>query len=516
MSDSHHIHQIYLSQLQGLEQFRSQYQSAFATAALDRDDPELKRLTEAIAYCTAHTQQAALSSLRRHEQQLLIQTHPYMATALPAKTIIQAHPDAKMTMRYQIEAGTPFAIQNEDFKTAMFSTCNALALQPVQLSQLDCAPRGLTDQTLRLRFDAFTQMHEAPAELPFYLNVCNDFNATLALLTALQDEETRLEATFDNDTQRIPCTLVFRQPECQFGMHPIETVRNLLHFPYAYFCLALSIKQAPKHWHSFYLNIHLKQHRTLPALSKDCFRLFCTPAINLYQTQAKSIWCDGTRSQYTIVGDEPEVEIHSVRGVFQHLGDKKLPLLPSLLSQADNTYNLTKNDQQHWELDLNLPDAFAEPRTVSIHANGHNPAFSPWLWHKLTATPNKMELPGVTWSLNEARQVCALAHKNSALPPMYLLAISSNEVVTTKHLTELFYVFTTQLAREFDVITLGFRGVEATSDPAHFTMLISYEDASELTARLFIRIFEMGVNHWFGVQHIRLHLQQANPEGSKV
>ena len=506
MKDTTQIHRNYLAQLQGLEQFRQQYQSAFSTASLERDDPELKRLTEAIAYCTANAEHSAHEALHTHEQSLVEQIHPYMVSPLPAKTILQVNASAKMKESYFIEAGTTFDVQSQNPATAIFKTCMPLRILPLQYSNFEQAPQGMNRVALSLRFDAFVPMSQAPGEVPIYLNVYNDINSTLALYRMLKHPDVTTKLYFDGQEQAMPAQLVFRQPQFAEGMHPIETSRNRMHFPYAQFFVYLKLDKAPTHWRSFTVQINVKKSPNQQPLSQDCFRPFCTPMINLQQSAAQTIWCDGTQSQYPLIASDLDADlaVHSVLGVYQQLDEQKLPVLNAILGNADNTYTLSHSAKHRFSLGLRIKESFAKPRNVTVMARWHQPAFSQQLWQKLKVVPFQIDIPGADWQLSEARQPCSVLAEHGLLTPFELLSVRAYDVVTPHQLNQLFYLFSAELAQEFACIVEGFGGIKSTSMANVFVITMPLQQSDLAIGDLFVDYFQDMVNDWFAVDNIRI------------
>ncbi|MEJ1337886.1 MAG: type VI secretion system baseplate subunit TssF/IglH [Candidatus Sedimenticola sp. (ex Thyasira tokunagai)] len=512
MSDNALIHQQYLQQLQGLETFRQAYQEVFPTAALERDDPELKRLTEAIAYCTAHAQHSAHCALQSHHQTLVEHIHPYMVSPLVAKTIVQVIPDAKLQQSYELAPGCRFELNSEEQSSADFVTCMPLTILPLQYHQFELASQGSNRLKLTLGFNGFVTMEQQSPEIPIYLNVLNDLNATLALYNALIADDVVAELYFEGEQTPRSCQLGHKS--CQFRprMHPIETIRNALHFPYAQFFVYVRLLETPAKWRSFNLVLSIKSQQSLQNINQDCFRPFCTPMINLSQRNAQNIWCDGTKSQYPLLNEylTEDAAIHSVLGVYQQLNEQKTPLIPSVVHQGNNTFALLTGTKNRLQIDLSIADAFTNPRYVIIDALWYQPNFSRVLWQKLTVMPYDIDIPGVQWQLSEARQLCVVpSDAEGKLTLFELLAIRSNEVVSAALLTQLFHLFSATSAAEFAPVVDGFIGVNATSEQASFVFEVALANSNMAIGELFLAYFQAAANDWFAVDNIRLTLGQA-------
>ena len=528
MAEQTDIYPLYLEQLQGLQSFRQAYHGVYQTQALERDDPELKRLTEAIAYCTAHAQYQGERAMAARQRNLMAQIHPYMITPLPAKTILQVKPTEKLKAAFMLESGSVFQLQAESGEPAQFQTCRPLKVLPLRYTELETRPSGLRGLELRLNFTAMSLQTEAPGEIPVYLSVCNDFRHTLLLYQTLQKADVVTSAYFDQGDVAMPCEFKCHESEFIPGMHPVETCRQQLHFPYAQFFVTLDIAKAPEQWRTLTISFSLKQRDLLPTWQTEYFQPFCVPMINLYNAAAKRIQADGTQVNYPV--SPPSLEsswaLHSIQGVYQQRGKQRTPLLPSVIQAAleqatqSHTFSLSYDEQQV-TLDLNLPQAFKSPCSIDVDACWHQPDFSQHFWQKVQVTPFTIDMPGVNWQLAEPRQIHQLAanqEKNQSSALNGLLAVRANEVIEPKHLNALLTYLSAEWSSEFDVIAEGFMGVERKDGTGgierkdecnHFALQLRIPNTALPVANLFLHYFQHMVNAWFAPQSVQLSLKQV-------
>ena len=497
------IYQLYLTQMQGLSSFRKEYQSVYSTASLDQDDPELKRLTEAIAYCSAHAQAIGQRTIETYHQRLVTQIHPYVVSPLPAKTLLALNTQ-NVKETFNIEKGSTFQLETEEGHNALFKTCSPMQILPIQYQALTKENSDHNHVVLTLHFEASETMTQAPDEFEIYINADNDFNRTLSLYNAIKNTAFVPEVIFDGELQPRACELDFRDPEYPYGMHPIEACRNMLHFPYAQFFLYIKLTDAPETWRSFKLQFKLNKTAHRYPIHKDSFRPFCTPIINLREEHAKGIWADGLCSRYSI--DPPDLgqnlALHSVTGVYQQLDNNTVPMIPTVMKAGINTFSVTEVEGENPCVELNIPEAFQTPRNISIDACWHQPAFSQWLWQKVEVIPFEIDIPGAKWTITEARQLYAptlLSNQTSpnTLSMFDVLAIYGNHHISGLQLNQLFYVFCEQWAKEFQCIKDEFMGFYATENQHVFEIRLSLADQVKPIADLWLKYFQNMVNIWF-------------------
>ena len=510
MEQSAQRYQIYLEQMQALEQFREEYQTVYSTAALERDDPELARLTEAIAYFSAYTQEVGQQQIKQLHKHLVEQIHPYVCSPLPAKTILQLVPE-KLNEIVHITKGSTFQLEAEEGKTALFKSCALVRLLPIQLCSIDTEDVFPDRINLKLNFEAFVEMNQAPGELPIYLNVLNDFSQTLNWYNAIMLSAHSVTVSFDNDKHRQTesCELTFSEPDMPLGMHPIEQYRNLLHFPYLQFFLHFNITKSPESWRSFSLHLNIEKPFVGGKLFKSFFRLFCTPLINLREESGKDIWADGKVSKYYIYPPELEedLELHSLKGLFQRGGNQKQPLIPSVIQGGQNTYAFTNSEPEGPSIDLNIPDAFETPRAISVEGYWHQPDFSASLWQKIKVSPFEIDIPGVEWLINKERTGCLPSlFEPGRLSLLEMLSIHSGYEISSTYLTHLFYLFSSQWAKEFRFICSGFTGFYDTGTHNKYDFGLRFLEEDNEPVLLFITYFQQIVNVWFDVSDFKLNL----------
>ena len=515
MQHSNDVYQIYLEQMQALNIFRKDYQSVYSTPSLDQNDPELKRLTEAIAYCCAHAQSTGQQTIKSYHQSLVAQIHPYIVTPLPAKTMLKLSPQ-NVKERFNIEKGSAFVLEAEEGGNALFKTCMAMQVLPMHYHSFSNHQEGHNQAVLTLTFNAFETMTQLQGEFSLYLNADNDFKRTLALYNALKNSDLAPQVYFDDELVPKQCELDFREPELPHGMHPIEGCRNILHFPYGQFFLYIKLIEQPKTWQSFTLKLKIKKSDYSNTLYKDCFEPFCVPIINLREEYAKGIWVDGLLSRYSI--DAPDLgqdlALHSITGVYQKHDDCIEPMIPSVIKSGSNTFSfsysgLSSEAGQGTTIELNIPEAFEQPRNISVDACWHQPNFSQCFWQNIKVTPFDIDIPGVNWGITEARQgyksrLLGNDNSNNSLPMFDVLAINGHYHVSSSQLNQLFYLFCDEWAQEFHCIKEGFMGFNATTHLNEFEIVLKISADEMPIAMLWNRYFQIIVNAWFETQDCQL------------
>src|SRR5262245_2099946 len=88
-NDRNAMYERFLDQLHALEEFRQVHHEVHPTAPIDRDDPAVRRIIEALAFFTARTQTAARNNLRASLDRLLAGYFDFLLSPMPAMATVQ-------------------------------------------------------------------------------------------------------------------------------------------------------------------------------------------------------------------------------------------------------------------------------------------------------------------------------------------------------------------------------------------------------------------------------------------
>ncbi|HTV23317.1 MAG TPA: type VI secretion system baseplate subunit TssF [Polyangiaceae bacterium] len=78
----------FLTEVQALDDFRSEYQRRYDFEGLGRDDQDVRRLMEAMAFYTARTRGGVQRALHRYKLQALEQLFPHLLSPMPAMALL--------------------------------------------------------------------------------------------------------------------------------------------------------------------------------------------------------------------------------------------------------------------------------------------------------------------------------------------------------------------------------------------------------------------------------------------
>jgi len=411
MDDS--LYKVFLEQMHELENFRMSYAAMHQTTPLDREDPDVRRLTEAMAYFAARTHVAGFRNIIGFRRRIFQQFFPYLLTPLPAMGIIRPKITGQFGEPVLLPRGSEITVSSETQGTALFRTLHEVRILPIALTDLKMVLLPNKGFRVLLSLRANYARSDDVGRLYFHINHLNDFQASLRILHALREHLRKVSVVFDEtvteETRGTPCEVSFGAPpdaEDDHLPHPLQKERFFFHFPQQELFLAVHLPPSPRNWNRFTICLDLdsKWPRSL-MLNEDVFQLFAIPVINLNRAMAQPVICDGTRERYAIRHPEPEyrMELHSVLGVYRIEDSGMTPVRAGILSGGSGSYEIEESTdgsgkKRHW-LSLHFPEAFEQPKTIAIDAFWLQPWFSEALRERLRADTFSRNIVGLEWEL---------------------------------------------------------------------------------------------------------------------
>ena len=311
------------------------------------EDPHVGRLIEAFAFLNARTRLKLDDDFPELTESMLGILHPHVLTAFPSMAIAEFRPPAAFAGEVIVPVGTELATEPVQGEPVRYRTTYPVHLWPIALTKVEMgglplsAPRNrqAPDAVGALRLALGCTEREATFgqlgldTLRFHIHA----DARVAhILYELIVGGTISVALADNAVDERPVILGadavrrvgFADHEVSVPLAPAaEPAHAILAeyfaFPekFLFFDIAgLSAKTLRDGGQSF--DIFLYFDRFDPALerlaTKDRFRLFCAPAINLFEQRAEPIRLNPGQFEHRIVPDarrEAAIEVYSVNAV---------------------------------------------------------------------------------------------------------------------------------------------------------------------------------------------------------
>lgn len=401
----------FLDEMSGLKDlWRLREERRNAPGALDAEDPDVRRLLEALAWFSARTRQAALRNLGSVWQRLSSSYFSTLAAPLPAAGMVRAVVTERL-VEQRLLPGDALVRLSAASGQGTFRTLRGVRILPIHLerTQVLLPERGFR---LALHFRARFPRKEPVSALGLHVRWLDDYLSSLEVLHQLRRHLRRVsvvyDAAVDEATEGSPCGFSFGQapvPELEAGRdaaHPFERLRSFFHFPEQELFLNVEVAPHQTDWSRFCLCLDLDQGwKGSRRVNPDIFQLFAVPVVNLRREMAQPITSDGTRSCHPIVPVQGGrgTELHSVLGVYQETQQGLSPLRCGVLGLGEG-YEVEELDEAggtRHQLRVHMPEALTAPRTLTVEALWHEPGFTRLADGRLSVSLPDRESPDLRW-----------------------------------------------------------------------------------------------------------------------
>ena len=399
----------YLEQMQALENFRMSYAAAHPEVPMDRDDPDVKRLVEAMAFFSARTHRAGLRNIDGAQLRMFRQCFPYLLSPLPAMTMLKAVTSGSFAETVTVPAGCEFQLTPVGGDPAIFQTTSDLTLRPLTLDRATMPLTPGSGYRLHLEFSAPHRRSEAVGDLRLHINHLNNYKASLQVFHTLRRHLRRASVLYDRTAGEegtgAPAEITWGLPEPEEEWrNPLLKERFYFHFPRQELFLDLHCPPPAGGWQRFTVTFELDSGwpENL-VLSRELFHLHTVPAMNLKRAMAQPILYDGTREEHPVRYPDAagRFEPQFVSGVFRVEEEGMVPMRPGILSGVGGSYELRQQSApgggtEHRIL-LNFPAAVERSRTIAVEAYWFQRRFSRAVGQRLSIVPYSREFFGVSW-----------------------------------------------------------------------------------------------------------------------
>ncbi|HZS39322.1 MAG TPA: type VI secretion system baseplate subunit TssF [Polyangia bacterium] len=441
MTERDVMYQRFLDQLHALEEFRRVHAELNPAAAVDRDDPAVGRIIEALAFFTARTQTCARDNLRASLDRVLGGYFDFLLSPMPSLATVEAAGAERLIEPLTLPEGCELHLGAPDGAVGRFRTLRETPLAP---ARLDGAEVLLRQDGFRLlvTLRALAPVRALDGPIALRIDHLDRLAASLRLHYNLRRHLQRVTAFFD----RRPTTEDGGRPcEVALGaagdgllaaLNPLERVRLLLHYPELELFAHVTLPEGHPPWTRLALAFDLDSRwPDSRAIAAAPLHLHALPVINLVSAPAAVIAADGLRSAYPIVPNElhGDTELRSVAGVFDLSPSGLQPLPSGMLPGADEGWQLERAVEPggvRQRLRVRLRDAFAKPRRVVVQAEWHQPWFAARAVGPLDAWLPNRHAGGLKWRvLGGVRAACETPLDQMSSGLLELLALRMRPIL---------------------------------------------------------------------------------------
>lgn len=460
MSERDEFYAEFVGELSALDGFFDQRASELAHFKLDRQDPDVDRILEAMAFFTVRSRLLARSSFRDAVERLTRGQLDYLLTPMPAMALLQAKVKG-LSAPAVLPRGEEVRLVTPDRATGVFTTTRRLDILPLGVHSAEVKLGRGRGHQLVIRLDASVPLRTPAEPLSIFIDYLGDYRASLHLLHLLERHVTAVKVAYDEDDdgRAVPCKPSFGAPRAadpsaadDDGVHPIERIRSFFHFPAQELFFNVALPPRASHFEHAYIYLDLDEE--WPAnlrVNKEVFQLFVVPVQNLRRADAQAITCDGTRDSYPVLDAKPVPEdgrpivptvVHSIVGVYQLNERGREPIPPGTVSDTGAVHDVQQvgNDPSTvaYRLLLEIPGAFTKPRKVFADARWYQPSFDAHAGGRLDPSLQMRRVEGVVWEIRGDLQ----PHRrsplwNDAAGLLHVLSLKTRTVLSRDELVRL-------------------------------------------------------------------------------
>lgn len=400
-------------ELRVLDELRRSHRKQYPGSLLEREDPDIQRMIEAMALFSVRTRLSQQRNLQSTWRRLFASYFDFLLAPLPSVAMAQAVVSPRLVDAINLERGTQLRLTTPSGLQGTFTTLSALRLLPISLNSVDLRKRD-GGSLLLLQFGSRFSRTDAVDQLRLHIHCADHYESALAMHYQLRAHLKRVFVVYD--PQSIPsdgasCAVSFGEqyeaPADSDPINPLEGVRRFFHFPERELFLNLTVPRSQRAWSTFIIGLELgPDYIAEPEPGRDSFQLFTVPIENRVRVPAAQIYCDGTSAGYPIRAADPAagLSLVTVRGVSRVTAAGVERMRPSVLSASDSGDGYELEEQldesaSNHLLIVRAPQALVSPFSMHVDAEWHQPDFAKSAVGRQRVSVPHRSMDGVTWQL---------------------------------------------------------------------------------------------------------------------
>lgn len=302
------------------------------------EDPHVERLIESFALLTAQIHQRLDDDMHQVTSGLMQTLAPQLLRTFPSACIVQFMPQRKasgMTAKKELAAGLGIVSKPIDGQSCRFETLYPLSLWPASLDNVDLAlDSNQMYWCLQLHFSVWPGAKVEDGRLRLHLH--GSANLVNMLYALISSEVNQLAVIQDQQQSDLPVRMIgevgFASGEALYNRDArVAATHSLMHdyllFPQKFHFIDLPLPENFSAAAGSQFSYKIVFNRCALARQLDsqaamintsCFRLNCTPAINLYTQRAEPLNLSPEIAEYPVIADvrgQQGVEVWSINQV---------------------------------------------------------------------------------------------------------------------------------------------------------------------------------------------------------
>lgn len=419
MATHEELEKAFLAELEALERFRISYTAQYPDVPLSHDDPDVRRLIEAMAFFTGRTRLSAMRSLDDSVRRIFRQHFPSLLGPSPAMAMLRASPGPAFADATVLPAGTEVVLRKpgeddgEPDRLFRFRTLAKLCILPLRIQSVDQLPVHGRGPRLSIRLAAHAPSNQPLDELTLHVNHLDDVRSSITVLHELKAHLRKASVFYEQrpaeDASGEPCQVSFGAVDDEEALpdpfeHPLQRARMRLRFPRRDLFLTVRGLRPPRNWQ--YVTLRLELDERWPKklrLTADGFELYTVPMMNVQRDLANPIECDGTKDRYPMRHPDEGGRFVPlwVIGAYRPTKAGFVPLLPGVVGVEGDSYEVVtegRGEARRAYALFRIAGAFGKPERISVDAFWHQPGLRGVDPGDLKVGLSERFVEGVTWA----------------------------------------------------------------------------------------------------------------------
>lgn len=450
------LDQALLAELRELDLLRTRHQLEHPSPQLGAEDPDVRRMIEAMAYSLVRTRLNTQRNLQTTWRRLLSSYFHFLLQPLPAMVMGRAMVSAGLSETVVLPRGSHLKLRTLDGFIGSFTTQSELRVVPANLAAIDVQLRR-DGYRLILYMESQYKRSDDLGVLRFYIHYLDNYLAALRVQRNLERHLQRCSVVYDTavrpDTEGAPCEVSFGS---YFDEHyegddqnPLEKARNFFHFPESDLFMNIRVPAAQRSWLRFAIVLDLDGDWPRdPPVYREVFVPWAVPLTNVVRSVSRPIEVDGTQDAYPIryAFDDYSFVLHRSHGVFRLLPNGLERLHSATLNSIHPSFEVEEQSELGsiggYSLLLRMPEAFAKSQSLVVDATWFQPEFASHAVGPIEVKLWDRTAPGLLWEtvgLVRAPLECPLRQDADRL--LHLLSLKMKPILEREEIAEILSMF---------------------------------------------------------------------------
>lgn len=411
---------VYLEEMQALERFRIAYTGAHPGVPLNREDPDVARMIEAMAFFSARARRAASSRLDDALLRLFRPTFEELLRPLPATCLVKAVPNVRHIETASLPSETDLVLRLPsptplaDDKLFRFTTLRPIRLLPATLEGVDMLRRGPLGTRIAMRFEARFPRNEPLGRIAIHVNHLGDFGASAQIVHAIASNILAVSVVVDeratSDSVGVPCTFRMGAPTLDDARgEPIanafERERLFFRRPEQVHYLEVEVPERVAHWKRFAICIDVgPKWPSALRLTAEMLHLGVVTAVNRVRDFAAMIDEDGTQLRHAVAPQSNQLGLRpqAILSVNRITKEGFSPLEHGSIRGAQGGWESSSTgsvNERRVFLEVGIPSAFEKPEQLAVEAIWYQPGLDEVESYDLVPSLAARNVEGVEWQV---------------------------------------------------------------------------------------------------------------------